>query len=194
MPGGREIWKFEFFKKNYEGVLIAQGPLGFSRYVYLPSGGDGAKSFGVDKERGKTLAFWNSLGVPQDFELSFLMPAPQAGFGDFAKVKVQPYRPEDLQIQTLGLIPYRARVKATVASFLETPRVYIPGYRAKLDGREVRVEVSPEHLAMVRLTPGVHEVELSFGPSQPLLWAGLGSALGWFGVAGYSVRRVLRGR
>jgi hypothetical protein len=193
-PGEREIWKFEFFEKKYEGTLIARGPMGFSRYVFLPNGGDGEKSFGVGKDRPKTLALWNSLGVPQDFDLTFLMPAAQPGFGDFAKVKVRSYRPEDLQIQTLGLMPYRARVKTTVASFLETPRVYIPGYRAKLDGRDVRVEVSPEHLAMIRLTPGIHEVELSFRPSQPLLWAGVVSALGWLGLAGCTGRRLIRRR
>jgi hypothetical protein len=192
-PGEREIWKFEFFHKTYDGWFIGQGPGGYSRYYSLPDGGGDEKSFGVEAGRPKTLAFWNSLPEPQEINLTFLMDAAKPDFGDrFAKVKVQHYRPEDLQIQTLGLMPYRARVNVAVPSFLETPRVYIPGYQAKVDGRRVRVDVSPDHLAMIRVEPGVREVELSYHPTAEMKLAGLLSAGGWLGVIGCGIRRGFR--
>ncbi len=188
-PHEREIWKFEFFNKPYEGWLVAQGSGGYNRYYRLPFAGDMGKSFGVAKDQPKTLAFWNSLDVPQNFELTFMMNSPIPGFGDFAKVKVQRYRPEELQIQTLGLIPYRARVKAHEPSFLETPRGYIQGYRARVDGRSAKVEESPDHLAMVRLEPGMHEIAVTYSPTAKLTLAGLLSAGGWLGLIIFALRR-----
>jgi len=192
--GEREIWKFDFFDKDYTGSFLARGPLGFNRTYFLPAGGDSPTSFGVGPNRSKTLAFWNSLAVPQDVALMLLTPEARRGFGDFAKVRVQRYRPEDLQIQTLALMPYRARIRTGAAVFLETPRVYVPGYRAKVDGRTVGVEVSPQHLAMIRLEPGAHEVELSFGASRRLMLAGAVSALAWVGLAACGGWRFLKGK
>jgi hypothetical protein len=192
-PGEREIWKFEFFDKKYEGWFVGLGPGGYSRYYMLPDGGYAENSFGVGPGRPKTLAFWNSQSVPQDIDFTFEMPDAQPGFGDkFANVTVQRYRVEDLQIQTLGLIPYRARVKVVVPSYLETPRVFIPGYQAKVDGRRAPVQMSPDFLAMIRLDPGRHEVELSYHAPLKLKLAGLASAGGWLGLAVCGARRRRR--
>lgn len=193
-PGERVILKFTFFSKNYNGTLIFHGPRGFYRNYYLPAAGFYNKSFGVPPAWPKTLAFWNTLGETQQIDVTFLQAEANPSFGDFAKVRVQRYRPEDLQIQTLGLMPYRARVMAPEAVFLETPRMNVPGYRAKVDGRPVPVAISPDGLAMVRLEPGVHKVELAYRPT-PKLWLALAiSALGWFGVGRRSLRLLSRKR
>jgi hypothetical protein len=192
-PGAREIWKFEFLDKKYEGLLAARGPGGFVRYYQLDSSGEPAQAFGVDRRRPKTLEVWNSQAEPQEVQLSFMLPSAQPDFGDFARVRILPYRTEDLQVQTLGLIPYVARVSLRAPTVLETPRVYIPGYRAKVDGHPVAVEVSPEHLVMVRLPPGNHEIEVSFRPSPKLALAGLISGCGWLALAiGGGCRLILR--
>jgi hypothetical protein len=190
-PGEGMILKFEFFAKAYDGTLILMGPQGFYRNYYLPAAGFYPNSFGVAPRSPKTLAVWDSIGVPQEIHLTFLAAAvPKSDFGDFARVRLQPYRPADLQIQTLGLVPYRARVKATEPVFLETPRVYIPGYRARVDGRRAGVAVSPEHLAMVRLEPGVHEVSVYYRPTLKLLLALGLSALGWAGTGIWIASRL----
>jgi hypothetical protein len=53
--------------------------------------------------------------------------------------------------------------------------------------------VSPEHLVMVRLPPGNHEIEVSFRPSPKLALAGLISGCGWLALAiGGGCRLILR--
>ena len=191
-PGERAIWKFEFFDKNYDGVLFTRGPGGFNRHYYLPLAGPGEKSFAVAKDKPKTLSYWNSLKTPQQIELNFLLPAAKPGFGDFAKLKIQRYREDELQIHTIGLMPYHARVKTAVASFLETPRVYLPGYRAKVDGQAVPAVVSPDSMVMVRLEPGTHDVVVAYRPTAKLALAGAVSACGWLGLVFLGVRRLCR--
>ena len=92
-------------------------------------------------------------------------------FGDFARVHFQRYRPEDLQIKPRGLIPYRAEVNLDKAAYLEIPRVFIPGYRATVNGRQVPVEVSAEHLVTVRLEPGRNDVVVAYRGTVRL-WIG----------------------
>jgi len=191
-PGERMILKFSFFAKDYNGTLIFQGPRGFYRNYYLPSAGFFPKSFGVAPGNPKTLALWNRLGEPQDITAVFLVAEPRPAYGDFARIRIQRYRPEDLQIDTLGLIPYHARVKASEPVFLETPRVFIPGYRAKVDGRPVPVTPSSDVLAMVRLDPGIHDVVVAYRPTLKLLLALCVSALGWLWVGAWTFRRLKR--
>lgn len=164
-PGERLLLRFEFFDKPYTGTLLAQGPNGFYREYQLPAAGFFAKSFGVAPERPKTIALWNSSDQPQPVELIFIraeLPANGKPFGDFARVAILPYAPDRLPIRTLGLIPYRAQVRTETPVYLESPRVFVPGYRARVDGQSAPVEESPNHLAMVRLNAGEHVVEVFY--------------------------------
>jgi hypothetical protein len=175
-PGERLLLRFEFFERNYTGALLMRGPNGFYREYPLPAAGFYAKSFGVDPARPKTVALWNTGAVPQPVELVFLRaeaPADGREFGDFARVKIQPYFLERLPVRTETLIPYRARVKAAEPAWLETPRAFIPGYRASVDGRETEVVASPNNMAMFK----VPALWTALGVSAAT-WAGLG--LAWF--------------
>jgi hypothetical protein len=194
-PGERQLWKFAFVNRSYRGVLIGQGPGGFYReYDLPPPEVAGNRSFGVEPARSKELAFWNSTVQPQDFALTFLLPAPITDFGDFATVAIERYRSEELQIRTLGLIPYHAQVRTAAECYLETPRVYIPGYRARVDGNPEEVAASPQHLVMVKLKPGVHDVVVSFRPTPKLSAVGLITALGWLGLAAWGLDGLRRRR
>ncbi len=194
-PGERRLLNFEFLDRPYSGTLVMKGP-GFYRDYYLPDGGFYAKSFGSAPERPKTLAVWNSGEAERQVVLSFLNVTPEETgkpFGDFARIALRSYRTEELQIQTRGLIPYRADVELTEPMYLETPRVFIPGYRARVDGISKKVEMSPDHLAMVRIEPGHHTVDVFYTGTFAARMIFRFSALVWLGLAGYGLWRV-RGR
>ena len=186
------LLRFSFFKKSYEGVLAFRGSRAYYKDYFMPDAGPFEKSFGVDPLKPKTLTLWNAEAWAQDVRICFLPNVSVASFGDFARVAVLRYRPSDLRIQTLGLMPYRARVTAPEAVYLETPRLFIPGYRAQVDGKSAPVEASPDHLAMVELAPGTHEVEVAYHPTLKLgvcFWL---SAAGWAAVLAWLARRISR--
>ncbi|MBC7365480.1 MAG: hypothetical protein H7343_01500 [Undibacterium sp.] len=190
-PGERRLLDFKFFDRSYGGTLIMKGP-GFYRDYYLPEAGFYPKSFGVAKERPKTLAIWNTSERERKVGLVFLNALPEdtgKPFGDFARVSMRTYRPEDLQIQTRSLIPYQAEVELKEPMYLETPRVFIPGYRARVDGISKPVEMSPDHLAMVRVEPGRHTVDLFYKGTFAARMLFRLSALTWFGLAGCGLWR-----
>jgi hypothetical protein len=191
-PGERLLLRFEFFNKPYTGRLVCEGPNGFYREYFLPSAGFFAKSFWVAPERPKTIALWNTSEQPQPVELIFLcdeMPADGSPFGDFARVAMQSYTAERLAVNTLGLIPYRARVRVEEPVYLETPRAFIPGYGATVNGRSTPVVSSPNNRVMVKLSPGDDRVEVQYTGTRLLRLAFLASAVCWFGLLAALIRR-----
>ncbi len=179
------LLKFEFFEKNYSGTFIARGPGGFRREYPMPVAGFFAKSFGVESSRPKTIALWNTGEKEQPIELVFLrseLPADGKPFGDFARVKIQPYSPKRLPVETQSLIPYRAKVRATEPVWLETPRAFIPGYRARVGSSEVPVVASPNSMAMIEVPAGESVVELVYRGTSAL-WLAMGiSAASWLAL------------
>lgn len=193
-PGTRLMLRFEFFDRPYDGYLDFGG--GWNRRVYyLPAAGNSEKSFGVAPSRPKVLAFWNNgsedLNLPWNF-VADKPPAPGTPLGDFARIHFHVYRPEDLQIKVSGLLPYRAEVTLAAPAFLETSRVFIPGYEATLNGRPAPVEVSPDHLVMLRLGAGVNRVELAYRGTWLMKSAMALSAMAWIGLLGCVLVRRFR--
>ena len=195
-PGERLLLRFKFFDREYSGTLVCRGPGGFYREYSLPSAGFASKSFGVAPDRPKTLAFWNSRSEPQPVEFSFYrysVPGDGRPFGDFAEVRTLAYDPDALRIRTLGLIPYRAETEVAAPAFLETPRSFIPGYEATVNGRPVPVSESPNQLAMIPLETGANSVELRYRGTRRLRLSMAGSGCVWLGLlAAGIVRRVRR--
>jgi hypothetical protein len=187
------LLRFRFFDRRYSGVLIMRGPRGWYRQYQLPDAGFGPKSFGVDSERPKTLALWNSSSEPQPVDLVFYrpeLPADSHAPVDFAELAMLTYDPAKLPVRTLGLIPYRASVTLSEPAFLETPRAFIPGYRATVNGQPHVVEASPNHRAMLKLNPGENLVELRYA-GTPWLWLAFGvSALTWCSLLAGAVRAL----
>lgn len=198
-PNDYLLLLFEFFDRPYDGYLSIRNSE-FSRIYTLPDSGFQEKSFGVAPARPKFISIWNTRSQPQESELIFVANAASESpkpFGDFARIHLQRYKPEDLQIKTRSLIPYRADVSLMEPAFLETPRVFIPGYYARVNGRPAKVEASPDYLAMVRLEPGNNQVEIVFRgtiAARLFFWV---SALVWLAElinGGWHLRRWLAAR
>lgn len=190
-PGDRQAWAFEFPDRPHNGTFILRGNRGFYRNYRLPLAGFAEKAFGVGPKNSKVIAVWNSTKQAEDIELVFLrdeVPPGNPAYGSFGKIAVRNYRPENLRIKTTSLLPYRAEVTTTEPALLETPRVFIGGYQAKVDGLPVPVEKSPDHLAMVRLPAGSHTVEVTYGGTAKLKTAFAISGVAWLIVVIAGVR------
>ena len=193
-PGEHRLVRFRFHDDPYKGVLVLRGAGGWYREYRLPAAGFGPKSFGVAPERPKTIALWNSGDKPQPVEMVFIRADPAAGSfaGGFAEIAMQTYDPAMLPVRTLGLIPYRASVTLHQPAYLESPRAFIPGYEATVNGRRQPVMPSPNHRVMVALDAGENRVELRY-TGTIALWTAFGiSGVAWLGVligAFWTIRR-----
>ena len=84
-----------------------------------------------------------------------------------------------------SFFPYRAIVRCNEPVFLETPKLYVPGYVATVDGANVPVQASPDKYVLVPIEPGTHKLMLNYVPPIALrlsYWMGLASWLGFFVV------------
>ncbi len=75
--------------------------------------------------------------------------------------------------------PYRARFKASTPAYLETPRIFLDGYRALVNGQEVPVTRSPGAQVMIPVPAGDNTVELSYQGTTALRFAYFLSLAGW---------------
>lgn len=193
-PGAHVLLRFEFLEKNYEGFLIIRSEHGYREYQLPESGG--FKAFGVKRGRANVISLWNSGTTIEHVRLLFQRGGAGATgeFGDFARLTVSPYIPERSPVHLRGLIPYRVEVDMPVAGWLESPRVSIPGYAAKVDGQPVPIRASIDSLVTIPVPAGRHEVELAFRGSVRLWLGWWVSVAAWLALlAGGRLKKLARG-
>jgi hypothetical protein len=190
-PGRRYLLRFEFAwpADDYAGTLLMSGRE-FHRLYQMPESG-GARAFGAGPASARWLGLQNSGRNREEILLRWSAADPQSPhlreaevvFGRFALYEI---RPSQLAVQVVSWVPYRATVRVKEEAYLETPRLFLPGYLARVDGREVPAEQSPDGLVMVRLAPGRHTVELTYRPAWLARAAYFFTATGWVGVLGWA--------
>jgi hypothetical protein len=131
------------------------------------------------------LTLWTSQSKTEEVRLRVVGQGLNSGpwaNRRFAGYKLERIQSTALPIQLESLLPLRAKVNANIAGYLETPRVYIPGYEAEVDGRSVRVQPSPEGMAMVPVPAGQSRIELRYPGPQITRIAFWISFAGWLSV------------
>lgn len=186
-PGEHLLLRFEFLPKEYAGWLFFIGRHIYREY-HLPDAG-WQDAFGVGQRRSKTLSLWNSGPETEVVRMSFQRPAASGEFGDFGRLFVSHYRPELAPVRVLSLRPYRVEVTMPTPGWLESPRAYLPGYTAKVDGREVATDLSPRWLVRVPLEAGRHLVELEYRGTWIFRITWWLSAAAWAGTLVWLARR-----
>jgi hypothetical protein len=129
------------------------GAGGLNRYYDLPASG-GPRAFGAGTRANPYLPLSLPAGPPGAVTLR----TEDAGLS----ARVYAFRTEDLPIRTDSLIPLTVRLDAPQPGFLETPRMFIPGYTATVNGTAVPVVSSPERLVAVPVPAGAAQVTLSY--------------------------------
>lgn len=195
-PGEQQLMRFEFAPKtNYAGWMIWSALHAYREY-HLPWSGL-ALAFGTEAPNSRVITLGNSNDQPAKYHITFLREPGNTlvGNGDFfADVIISHYEPAQALVRVDSLMPvYRVTATAGVPGWIETSRVWLPGYRATLDGKQVELKASHRGSAMVAVTPGSHQLELRYVGTAKLWAALVVSGLTWCGWLVWAARRVGKG-
>jgi len=154
---------------DYRGTF-APSTLSFSgksmnREYALPSAGN-ARGFGVSPGNNHSLTFFTSGDSPENIDLVWISPdlgsPAEKTFADFRFHELDQTK---LPVNLESLIPLKAHLRSAEPAFLETPRMFIEGYIALVNGVRVRPLMSPDRLLMVPVRAGESDVVVAYrGP------------------------------
>lgn len=171
-PGRHYVLDLRFNHPHATGVLLINGP-GLGRVQGLPTYGE-KFAFGSGADASPLLPLHTSGPEPIEVALQFASqpadpsaaPLDLRNFGRYRWLEVDLAA---LPIRVTGWIPYQAEVDAPPGMWLETPRMFQPGYRATVNGQAVTPEKSPEGLVAVPVPAGRSTVTLTYRPPLLLL-------------------------
>lgn len=183
VPAGEDLFlHFTFFPTvSYKGVLIFSSTEGDYREYLLDNPGF-ENAFGVGGSHSSVLTIWNSTDQPAHYRLIFLSRDPQAPpafIDNFARLTVSHFAAVPHAIELKSFVPYHAEVRIEKPAVLETPRVFLPGYRAIVDGVGQPLIRSQQGLVALAMNAGKHDVIIRFVGTPKLRLAAWISGLGW---------------
>jgi hypothetical protein len=164
-PGHRYALDFEFGNHRYAGVLQLTGRTFFREYI-LPQSGQ-PQAFGTQPSNAKSLSLWTSASETEVITLRYIPTdgtSPSA-YSSFARYRLREIDANTRPATVASLLPFRAIVHTDTTAWLETPRMFIPGYAAAADGQPTEVQRSPQGLVMLEVTRSTRAVEVRYtGP------------------------------
>lgn len=185
LPGRRYVLTFDFKVPPVRGYLLLNGPV-LRRIYPLPSSGSPA-GFGMGDGQRRSIPLWTDSRKPEIISLRFAVPAPNTGIegsSNFAVMTLTEINRDKLPVRLLSLSPLKFAVTAPQAGLtVETPRRFIPGYQAIVNGTFERPVMSPARQVMVPIPPGESVVELQcVGPASVVtaFWVSTYCWLGFF--------------
>ena len=206
-PGVRYAARIELRAPTPSALLVAQGGR-TERQYFLPDSSFGmihavsTHSFGLTPTSGNFFSIWSPAPYGDVIGMTYTYsdPAPTSVPSDFGRLTLRPYSPKDLPVAVTSWVPYRAKLAVPQAgAWLETPRLFVPGYAATANGTSARVKRSPDGLVMVELKAGANDVVLRYPGPRVLRASYWVSLLTWAAMLGRGVvsacgRSMLRPR
>jgi hypothetical protein len=171
-PFKRYFLTFRFRSQPFNGVLMLTGEH-FRREYPLPSAGE-RRGFGMNPGNDSSIELWTNNPDGTQIQLSLVGFRRNGAFADFDLREVNPAA---FPVELESLVPLTGRVRSPEASWLETPRRFIPGYVALVDSVPSQVSASPEGSVMVEVPAGDHSFQVSYAGS-PMLVAGFWVSFG----------------
>jgi hypothetical protein len=184
-PSQTAVLRFDFLGRDPSGVLQLIGRELYREYRLPTSGAE--KSFGSGPGNSRAIAVRNTTGVVDSVRMNFI-PSTSADAAEgaprpFARVSVEPVVETGHVIELRSLLPLRAIVRADRTAVLETPRINVPGYRARVNGKQVSIVRTAEGLVGVPVGPGASDVIVDYPGSLSLQWSYGVSACAWLSLA-----------
>jgi hypothetical protein len=184
-PSQAVVLRFDFLGRNPSGVLQLTGRELYREYRLPTSGAE--KSFGSGPGNSRVIAIRNATGTLDLVRMNFI-PASGVDAADgaprpFARISVEPVAETGHVIELRSLLPLRATVRADRPAVLETPRIDVPGYRARVNGKQVSIVRTAEGLVGVPVSPGANDVIVDYPGSIPLQWSYGVSVCAWLSLA-----------
>lgn len=142
------------------GVLQFLGPEQMREYA-LPAYGE-SRSFGVGGEHTPMLSLWTSSSVPEPIRAHFFPDDPTLAARLSAPVTISVYSAKDAPpiARITGWHPFAVETGADAAGWLETPRMFLSGYAATVNGHPAEVRKSPDGLLAVSVPSGESTIEI----------------------------------
>jgi hypothetical protein len=193
-PGSSYLLKFNFERVPPPGTLVVTGRNFFGEYP-LPTL-ERPDAFGAVPMGNSNISMFVGDPMSDRVSIRFVGVPGYRQFAPLATVEVVQYHSENLPFRILDLIPLRISVRARKEGWLETPRIFIDGYRATINGEAVQVKRSPDGLVMARVPAGRSLMELSYPGTALLKVSFWMSFFGWLlmplGWLLWSQKRTLR--
>jgi hypothetical protein len=184
------VLRFDFLGQHPDGEFQIRGRRLYDFYSLPQSGRSG--SFGSGPGAGRTLMVENSTGDADELSFAFIGRDDAAASDIFARVSAEPLSEGERTIRLDSLTPFHAFVSADRSCYLETPKLFIPGYGAVVDGSPTGIVRSANGLVAVPLAKGEHDVSLAYFGGPLLRWSYAASASAWLAllalVGAYALR------
>lgn len=170
----------------------------FREYI-LPDSGTGSigraavRGFGTLPESGRVISLYTRerAALPRYINIAPDHQPRHADF-DFAKFELWAFDPRELPVVVRAWAPYTLEVRTPEAGFVDTPRAWLPHYRAKVNGRYVPGERSPDGTVMFPVPAGYSEVSVKYVPPWWLEWNYWMAIAGWVALGAVAVTRAWR--
>jgi hypothetical protein len=198
-PHRHYVLKIDFEHPEFVGGLAVRGER-MARIYWLPNSGYDTKTtspsraFGALPGQQHSLTLWTDGNTSEEINLQFFFTGdhPSDEIAVFARYEFREFDPAGLPVAVENWAPYQARVTTPVPAFLETPRIFLDGYHARVNGQVVDVAKSPDALVMFPVPAGKSQVELSYVGPAPLRLAYFLSLLGWISLAAAWMHKKIR--
>ena len=172
-----------------------------ARLYWLPNSGYDTKTtspsraFGALPGQQHSITLWTDRNLPEDINLQFFFTAdiPVNEVTVFGAYEFREFQPSKLPVSVEKWAPYQARVDTPVSAWLETPRMFTAGYRARVNGHQVEISRSPDALVMFPVPPGESQVELAYVGPPLLRLAYFLSLASWVALLAAWGRQLFRG-
>lgn len=192
--------RLEVLEPGQSGWLQIVGQELFREYM-LPDSGAGVtrrtptRSFGTLPGSSQVIPLF-ARASPETPHVIAIAPqhTPAYTDHDYARFELWRYDPKQLPIAIQSWIPYRMIINAPAPAWLESPRMWLGGYRARVNGTWTTGYRSPDNLAMFAVPAGHSDVTIRFFPSLSLeiiYWTCL-VAWGCTALVGLSAFALLR--
>jgi hypothetical protein len=186
-PGKRYALRVEFLQPGIEGILQVYSNMLFREYT-LPDSGFGmggrgpSLAFGSGPEAGHVLSLIANGSGPVSPTALFIAPRRTTEILPLARFWLYTYKRNELPINVESWVPYQARVVSPRAAYLETPRMWLKGWTARVNGRLTATARSPGNLVMIPIGSGVSHVTLQYAAPLALALSFWACAAGWLAL------------
>ena len=189
-PGRHYALRLEFLDPEMQGTLQMMLP-GMFREYSMPDSGAGikladqsasSKAFGSGPANSHVVPLTVTGAGPYKISGMFIAAKRNGATYPFARYWLYVYDRAQLPVAVDSWIPYRATASTAAPCYLETPRMWLKGWEATVNGIPAVPIRSPENLVMVPLSAGASRVELRYRPPAIVAAAFWSAAIGWAGL------------
>ncbi len=178
-PGKRYRLRLDFAAPRMGAIFWLNGETIQRAYVLPHSGAP--NGFGMDLGNSNTIPLWTDSPRSEEVTVSLLFPGnPNLGWSDFAGFTLEEVERSSLPIRLGRLVPFmEGDVDAGRPCWLETPRMFVSGYQALVDGAPADLGRSVDGTVLISVPPGRHHFELRYRGPFVLRVAFAAGAAGW---------------